>query len=1561
MARGNIANRYLQNIEGGSTTATSASNNFASRIFSSSPLRENKNVANSGRITSLKSNLPTPRNNLLKEEEPSDVTGLRGRKKFTKKASDENLNASWFDNQRQSLQGYEYLCRVGEAKRWIENCIEEELPSEAELCNDGFRDGVILAKLTRAFVPELVRKIIPSSKKLQFRHTENINNFFQFLDIVEIPELFRFELTDLYDKKNIPKVIFCIHALSFLLAQDEKAPQMTELVGKLEFTDEEISASQKALNGAHLPNFNSVKKEQSNETSVRSNSPNKGLSFRNKSFIDYDDENYNSRAPASPKRKSVPLSVTKKVESEPESEDPEPTNEELELVLKSVIRFQSLARGSIFRYRMFVQKMVLKANEEYLRDIQSIFRAKKFRNGPFIKESKIQKTTPSVIELQSFIRGAMTRKVLRHSVKKIHRKNIDHIVVFQSCIRGTLLRSHLLTQLDDLGCTESLESIIKLQSVIRRVLYKRLFEKNIREAFGSATSLIELQSVIRGGLIRKDLVHCLKTLDFTSSSITKLQAMIRRKIFSQKHQSNLKNLADASSSIIAFQSKVRMILYEKKFRKMLQYLNNCRSPITELQAISRGGASRIKLNATLDTLDLCENKASKLTAIIRGNQTRDSVNSFKARLRKEGSEDITYIQAAIRGLLARFGQDMFLDELEDHETSIISVQSKIRGNLKRDADRKRDEYYLANVDKVIKIQSLIKGKDFTDAYKKLLTMSNPPIGVIAKFAHLLNDTDKDFQDEIYFNQLNAKIVHKTKETEMLEQTNKELDIKIALLVKNKITLDELVRQRNNGYQGYKVDLDPNLGNLDINSLNKITRVRIEIHQKLFYLLQTEPKYFINIVNKYEFGKGDNQHLKEIQLNILKVFNHGGCGLGYASARSMSPKRRGSPTRKSTDEYKGVFKREEFLFMRFLTDMIKFDIENSTSINDFANRYIENSGTMWQKLFNSFIRTPKQKNILKNLFGSLISSVADIENLSLESDPLKIYQSILEDEDKPVHTRITVEEAIQKPEVRNQFVKNLAQLRELSNSFFELIWEKIDILPLFLKVMMSSMFFSLKSKFQDTISEKLILSICGYILVDLYLNSIVVSPENYGITLTTLNTSTTLKFKGNLHKIAKLLGQMTLMVPFSIEEVYLQPLNEYIESQSVLVEKILKRLTIKSNCNIEKLYEMSVLDDLSLYKKPTLLIEVEDLSKITSLISNNSDLLSPKEDLMNKYLSELDEVSKQSHKSLKHLIGAKEFRLTLDPVIKDMESEYNGSKKNALLIQAKRCVIYMLQVQGGRNLLDLLLSKIGPVDEKKFAQIIHNEAKEKSEKNIYTNASQGSLGDLLKMSYHDLKCLALEKILELESMGILERENNFQQLINEIAYDIRAKKHQRLSKKEQIKGAEKVLKGIEDKEKRLKKILDVYNDSISKAMASLQSQPTQSKKKLFPFFSKQYFYQRELRRQGKTPKFGSYKYSAKYLSDQGILGELKGVKCGVIGLELPKVDFMFSCDEVGVFLIEAASGSVPIPDAIAKLSLDDLLLFQYENKDFVEIYDGIVKFNTDTFLNFIFKKFYDNSG
>ena len=134
----------------------------------------------------------------------------------------------------------------------------ENLPEE-------LRNGIILAHLARKFQPLAVKKIFESSTALQFRHSDNINYFFAALRNEGLPDVFIFELIDLYEKKNIPKVIYCIHAYSYLLAKKGLAPNIKNLVGKLKFSKQALGDAADGLGDSDLPDFGNLKSELEKE------------------------------------------------------------------------------------------------------------------------------------------------------------------------------------------------------------------------------------------------------------------------------------------------------------------------------------------------------------------------------------------------------------------------------------------------------------------------------------------------------------------------------------------------------------------------------------------------------------------------------------------------------------------------------------------------------------------------------------------------------------------------------------------------------------------------------------------------------------------------------------------------------------------------------------------------------------------------------------------------------------------------------------------------------------------------------------------------------------------------------------------------------------------------------------------------------------------------------------------------------------------------------------------------------------------------------------------------
>ncbi|TQS32392.1 hypothetical protein Golomagni_07287, partial [Golovinomyces magnicellulatus] len=306
-----------------------------------------------------------------------EVVGLRGRRKLQRaekpgagagsKSTGYSWEGSkWMDKQRQFLAAYEYLCHIGEAKEWIEDVIQKSLPPIVEL-EEALRDGVTLAEVVEALNPDKHYRIF-HHPKLQFRHSDNIAIFFRYLDEVNLPDLFRFELIDLYEKKNIPKVIYCIHALSWLLFRLGIVDfRIGNLVGQLDFEHHELEEMQKGLDklGVNMPTFGNM-----------------GADF----------------GVAEP-------------EPEPEETEEERIDRELAENEDVIVDFQAQIRGALLRQQLGDTMNQLWDSEEWLVDLQSRIR------GDFTRQviGYRMEMRRFATSLQSAARGFLVRKGLQQS------------------------------------------------------------------------------------------------------------------------------------------------------------------------------------------------------------------------------------------------------------------------------------------------------------------------------------------------------------------------------------------------------------------------------------------------------------------------------------------------------------------------------------------------------------------------------------------------------------------------------------------------------------------------------------------------------------------------------------------------------------------------------------------------------------------------------------------------------------------------------------------------------------------------------------------------------------------------------------------------------------------------------------------------------------------------------------------------------------------------------------------------------------------------------------------
>lgn len=136
-------------------------------------------------------------------------------------ARQNQVDKSKIDASINEQKAYEFLVRNQEAKEWIEDMIERKLPPGTANFADHLRDGVVLCELANSFLPGAVSKIHKPriGSVLEFMAIENINMFFRACDKIKFPSIYMFEVPDLWEKKNVYKIVHCIHTLAHFVVE----------------------------------------------------------------------------------------------------------------------------------------------------------------------------------------------------------------------------------------------------------------------------------------------------------------------------------------------------------------------------------------------------------------------------------------------------------------------------------------------------------------------------------------------------------------------------------------------------------------------------------------------------------------------------------------------------------------------------------------------------------------------------------------------------------------------------------------------------------------------------------------------------------------------------------------------------------------------------------------------------------------------------------------------------------------------------------------------------------------------------------------------------------------------------------------------------------------------------------------------------------------------------------------------------------------------------------------------------------------------------------------------
>ncbi|XP_027527216.1 ras GTPase-activating-like protein IQGAP2 isoform X8 [Neopelma chrysocephalum] len=1404
---------------------------------------------------------------------------------------DERLSAEEMDERRRQNIAYEYLCHLEEAKRWMEVCLDEELPPTTEL-EEGLRNGVYLAKLAKFFAPNVVsdKKIYDVEQArykrsgLHFRHTDNTVQWLRAMESIGLPKIFYPETTDVYDRKNIPRMIYCIHALSLYLFKLGLAPQIQDLLGKVDFTEEEISNMRKELEkyGIQMPSFSKIGGILASELSV-------------------DEAALHAAV----------IAINEAVE-------------------------RGVAEQTIATLRN-PNAMLLNVDEELAQDYQNeLFEAKrKKESNARLKNGTISDEERDVYE------ELLTQAEIQGNINKINRIiAIGHIneAVDQGNPEKTLEALLLPTaKLQDVRpanarhyqdilhhakaqkCKESQDesALLWLDEIQRGIIDGN---NNIKEAAIVAAGI----SAINKSLEKGDLQPILMILQskFGLQVTPECAEAYFRNLSEAK---NLKNTEGSNES-----PWIKLVM-----KSMYDYCYNveteegtCDTPegvVPKTSWLTGEEIQKIVGQVTADynreQLWLAnENLIVRLQAQARGFLVRRNYQERKAYLQKQEPSAIK-IQAFWKGFKQRKSYVDRLKMLQGNVAAIVKIQSWVKMWLARRAYQKRLQYFKDHNDQIVKIQAFLRANKAREDYRTLIGAENPPLTVLRKFAYLLDQSDLDFQEELEVTRLREEVVTKIRSSQQLEKDLNLMDIKIGLLVKNRITLQDVVLHSKKLNKKSKSQLEEMVmvDKQGIKGLSKERRKKLEAYQHLFYLLQTNPTYLAKLI----FQMPQNKSTKFMDTVIFTLYN-------YASNQ-----------------------REEYLLLKLFKTALEEEINSKV---DQIQDIVTGNPTVI-KMVVSFNRGARGQNTLRQLLAPVVKEIMDDKSLIINTSPVDVYKSWVNQlemqtgEASKLPYDVTTEQALTHTEVVNKLESSIQSLRAVTDKVLTSIFSSLNMMPYGMRYIAKVLKSSLHEKFPDATEDEL-LKIVGNLLYYRYMNPAIVAPDGFDIIDMTAGGQIHPDQRRNLGCVAKVLQHAASNKLFEGESEHLSSMNTYL---SQTYQKF--RNFFQAACDVpepEEKFNIDEYSDMVTLSKPVIYISIEEIINTHSLLLEHQDAIATEtNDLLNELLEGLGPVpdiesflgegavdpNDPNKESTLNQLAKTEISLSLTSKYELREGEDQDLK--SLMIKTKRLIVDVIRTQPGDTLLEILETPATAQQESENLKLVEKRAILDSKTPEKMKDSQ-SISEDGQLPIEQKKRKIQRNLRTLEQAGLVSSATKYQEIINEIAKDIRNQRRYRHHRKAELVKLQQTLNALNSKTAFYEEQINYYNTYIKTCLDNLTRKNSRRSIKLDG---------KEEVKGSKKLKQISVKYTAARLHEKGVILEIEDLQTN----QFKNVMFDITPgEEVGDFEIKAKFLGVEMEKV--QLHFQDLLQMQYEGVAVMKMFDK-AKVNVNLLIFLLNKKFY----
>ncbi|XP_077550679.1 ras GTPase-activating-like protein IQGAP1 [Haemaphysalis longicornis] len=1345
------------------------------------------------------------------------------------------------DEQRELRVAYLYLCHLEETRLWLSSCIGEELPSATGL-EESLRNGVYLARLSHFLAPDVVPlcKIYDADQRvyrergLCFRHTENINLWLNAMRSIGFPEYFFPDPFDLYEKKNLPKVIYCLHALSLYLFKLGKASRMKELRGKLHFSDDEVEQVQRMLltnSSAPMPAFDLIDGSLAKATSADSSAVvainsaiDKGESALLFDALSTPPAHLRGVRPENRDRYCEVLGLARAAKLEHGVKHLSSTGGGEEAASADMYgRLLSLAE---------VQGYVLEANADVL--LGEIDAAMERGDREFISEllltrsdlalrDLVPENVPAYYEVlfkiredgKQTIKGfTLTRSDLQMAVQMANVK-VGEEAPFEACIDAVNV------SLDCGRAEDTLEAFWEPSTNLPTVcpLAEPLYHDQLPFGRRKACRDLSQDELVAGGRI-------LNAIDEVNFALK----------------------ASGTFDVVACLENPHTHIANVRLQNHGRYVSRLRDALAE------------------------KSHASAEEALL----TRTEIQRVVNEVNSEGDG-----QPGQGKAIDRINKAVALYPFScGHEDAVTIVPYQCRTTA------------------VI--------RDY-----RLLIDGAPSVPVLHQFLHMLDIGEHDQSEEMELQRVKGKVVATIRRNQDLQKEVLDMDIRIGLLVRNCITLQEVKGhggRRESALAAVKSNwLQGTSGGLT--ALSRRSRERLEAYQHLFYLLQVHPHYLGKLIAILPVHATNNL----VESMVYSVYNY------------------------------GWTRRDEYLLLR----LFQFALQEQVGSKLSQPSDILCGNPLVIRMAIGFFRSRGGRNCLEQLLSPLVRDVLEDGELYIDLNPVDIYKKWVNEREttsgKPggLSYDVAEEQAMQHTAVCKTLHTSVLYLETKALMFARRISASKDMIPYGMRYTCKALKKALEDKFPESPPED-ISKVIGNILYYRYIHPAIVAPDTFGVVRMTPEHRVTYLQRRNLGSVAKVLACATSAVPYN------QPLHPCLMRLDSLIDSC--------GTMLHRFFA-----DACAVPEPEDWFGVDSYSEATHITPPTITLTAMELRLTHQYLLEYkDEIAPDPKDPLRGLLADLGPEPTVEDLVGDSGASADGSRDAAVLSSAKislslygkfseleeespetdqvlrdtkRMLVELLRVfPRVTTIPELLGEEITPDQERDFLE---------SQSCIRSHRKYGSLVDFRE---------ALQKNLNmLEDCGLASAGDDYQDVINGIAGDILKQRNHRLNRKKELAHLVATQRKLDVKTRYYEETLDYYERYLQACLASLASSG-KSRRQSCPAGQPQsgsgdVTHPRPL----KSRK--AIKYSGARLRKKGILLEVSGIETQ----HLKKVCFEIAPAEgAGMFSVRTKFLGVGT-DEVTTIDIQDLLQRQYEGVAVTEL-AGRARLNNNLLLFFLNKKF-----